>query len=238
MGKNSERKRSRAMVLWACMCCLLLLGCEPPKYGYRPGEQGYWYVTNIMHRQMPGLTSGDQPPKLIETDSYGRELWCFSDCYIIYQAHDDTENAETVWFYEDWCFLIGYFDPPNEEEVERLKEQNDWGHPLQKEEMSVRYRGWHFGKRAHVEIADAMDHMLPREDLENCLLIDEDREGKQLYYYVYDQKDSISSARFFVIWENEYRFDVEKSVMRVENWDYQEALHEFKLRNDWCFGEW
>ena len=238
MGKNSERKRSRVMVLWACMCCLLLLGCEPPKYGYRPGEQGYWYVTTVMYAQMPSHRSADQPPKLIETDSYGRELWCFADCYVVYQAHDDTEKAEAVWFYEDWCFLIGEPDPPNEEEVERLKERNDWEQPLQKEKMSARYRWRYSGKRAHVEAAEGMRKVLPKEDFVYSLQIDEDREGKQLFYYVYNQEDGINVSSYFLIWENEYRFDVEKSVMRVENWDYQEALHEFKLRNDWCFGEW
>ena len=241
MGKNSEQKRSWARILWACMCCLLLLGCTLPMYGGH-GTQG-WYVTTVMYRQMPGFTSGNQPPELIETDSYGRELWCFADyfadCYVVYQAHDDTEKAEAVWFYEDWCFLIGEPDAPNEEEVERLKERNDWEQPLQKEKMSVRYRHVPDGQRAYMETRKELDNMLPGEECKNFMLIDRDCEGKELFYYIYtDRQSEEGEASYFVIWENEYRFDVEKSVMRVENWDYQEALHEFKLRNDWCFGEW
>lgn len=129
-------RKKYAIVL--LMAIVLLTGC---KTDYRP----HHLVTCGSHA-VPGMYCFDLKGRSytceeLEEDSYGRVLYTYVTFNIVSEKEEKAliicqqMEGDYVYFYEDMCFLIGEY---SEEDIEQLKERNDWEKTLDYDKMTKR----------------------------------------------------------------------------------------------------
>jgi hypothetical protein len=193
----------------------------------------------------------------IEKDKYGRELFTIqiptipfydmsggkeqnafipNTIKVILQKRDN----QCVYYYEDFCFLMETEDGFLPEEVDKLKEVNDWDNPIIEDKCVSRlfdsnYQDinlglWYNPYRdiertvksnfsgtvfAHPVVADSNGKIL-------CGIAAYDEEGfYKSYYVIYDPQ--IGGV------------DKETGIMALTSLKFNQNLHEFKIRNGWDF---
>ena len=119
--------------------CLLLSGCLP-KLAPRLGRLKCYDVSKIVENNLPyggGAISRDWV-ELLDTDAYGRKLYRYFNDYCHYRLIQQKVEEPYTYYYEDWCYIVRSRNMPEftEDEVNALKEANDWGKPLDESKMT------------------------------------------------------------------------------------------------------
>lgn len=128
------RKR---LVIFAVLIMITLSSCMRADRFLELDLCGSYAVPGMYDFDLKGHAS----PVVLEEDGQGRILFEFtrqnsiteeSDTALVICQHIDDDY---VYYYEDQCYL---FNSDSEEDIARLKNQNDWGLPLNFDKMSVR----------------------------------------------------------------------------------------------------
>lgn len=177
--------------------------------------------------------------QVIEQDDHGRVLFSYTAISGI------TEQEQTVWvicqkhtnkyvyYYED----MNYSFSSDEETLASLKQQNDWGEPLDEHKFSVRQP-----KSQILSPGIYIETDLERNNIKSAIkknydydfidsgLCDADGTGNELWHFNLEKNGMIQE--FFVISNSEYEIDL---LEIVNNSFSPEELHEFKVNCGWHF---
>ena len=233
--------------------CLLLscIGCNPPPYG---GENIELYTVAAHGVVGAGWRGGRT--EIIDTDSFGRVLFSYtqiylpgelSDCaglcaYVICQQSD----REFSYYYEDICFIAApSWETFAADDIEQLKEANDWEQELEPALMAKQKRARRDGvKRYDAEGCPSEIAHMQRDEIVNSDMFDTvggkcdvDQAGKTLFFFRAYKKgrspEEFSSA-YYMILNADGTYDPENYFIEVPDiFNYQELLHELKERNGW-----
>ena len=197
---------------------------------------------------LPGMFSSDRRGttcKIIEKDNQGRTLFEYGhintitnnpiDVLSICQVND--YDNEYVYFYEDIHFLICPYD---KDDLELLKQRNDWNKPLDYSKMSRRdydlgtsHFGPAFDNRSAAEIRDifANHAQIDESYIKGRLFVDVSNEHQVLYLV----KTVINDTQeFYILYMDKHGNNVRS--MKIENniIDY-EAFIQFKKDCGWAY---
>ena len=191
--------------------------------------------------------------KELETDSYGRVLLEYEGCYdattivkndTIYIGYEKAlvicqkYSNSYVYYYEDQNYLLYDY---TDEDIIRLKEQNDWEKPFVVSKMSKRPIMLTLdgvvcdNSKLKIE-SEWLAEQVGIDYKSTNLFIDRgfedvDNTGNELYLFYVGEGDE--QELYFVIITPEY----EVSYMKIENGVVDpEALSEFKHTNGWHYG--
>lgn len=221
-----------------------LTGCTPPQYA-RISEHQAWIVA--IHAPM--LESNGEG-EVLEADRYGRELFVYtpdsggklfeytpSDIhfYGICQSYND----DTVYCYEDYCFLLSREEYLLENNaLENLKRINDWDAPLSLEKASnVKTPDtWNGPDYDWVDAGKIVSNYILAEgdEEDNLQAINVDGNGKQMFFSTIRSATDIRRYYFVLLHQVPHRS--EPCFFEVQDiFNYAEQLHEFKEDNEWKF---
>ena len=210
----------------------------------------------IVAYSVPGADGGET--EIIETDSCGRVLFRSWDEYAVgfYEPHgvhiyaiSQKTDEEYSYYYEDFCFIVApSWEAFQSDDIERLKERNDWERELAPERMSKQRKTDNSGRKRddgrgaqYNAIPDALEQQMTegRSSVNsNCFIFDMDNSGKTLffaqpYYWGSSPRKYVGTA-YFVIINEDGTYDAENYFVEVPDiFNYQELLHAFKQRNGW-----
>lgn len=134
----------KRIIIFLFALVLLLSACQMQRKGV---NKDFYHAAEIARVSVPnggGLNYSFDSMELLETDSYGRELFLHKkwteQVYILLvcQSKDDTY----AYYYEDYSYLIHSADNSDftQDEIDWLKSKNDWNQPLTPQHMvSVNY---------------------------------------------------------------------------------------------------
>lgn len=207
--------------------------------------------------------------KSIETDAYGRTMFYLvispNNEFYPYSADQEIvaafimqkSDADSIWFYEDDCYIFGtnsnWKNPDyviDQEKLEKLKKRNDWNQPFNAEKCSSRpyypngndYDGMEISF-SNVEIAEGVRrYTKKREDKHTGMLsiipVIGDKNGKVLCEVSFRENKTTPTEHYFVIYDSKRGSITEKNIVTVNSLDFNKELHELKMQNDWAFGIW
>ena len=189
------------------------------------------------------LKGGSFSCEILEEDSQGRILYEYTTKNLI-SGNEDTAlvicqkiDDESVFYYEDVCFLLSGYSA---QDVEQLKEANDWNAPLDESKLSRRVKN--ISLDLFIMPDDALEHKSVRqacirtlqinpEQAKDLFLLDTDGYGKTLYLFI--AGSSTGYLRYFIITDSSYRIAFMEIVDGLVNPD---AVASFKQENGWTYG--
>ena len=195
---------------------------------------------------------------ILEKDSYGRTLFLYEDrsdvpfwfrkCSGLFVVQKSDNN--TVWFYEDFCYKMwGANKGINWAYAETLKEQNDWGKPINEPKLSkLQYEGLDYCRSIpHSEDSDACEYIEGTSEAQQFLKEATPHEVRSLSYF-YLCKDEANQQIFLltgevkrgesVFWGPYYiyllRPDGSYECVEIKSpFDCNQELHDLKVKNNW-----
>ena len=256
MACNHKREETMKRIVHLSLLLAVLLtstACELPPY--RNVDDGLF---TIAANAIPNgyAAHGAANTKVLERDDYGRILFVYTmtapdDAYyelyalVVCQQRDEKRVA----FYEDFCFIVkdGWDTTFDEAMVAALKEQNDWGRPLQAERMI--WRDIVQGGKDSARSIGYLESALLAEDIvsgivgsaweNDAVLSDVDANGKMLLFvrcWPTDVRES--TKRYFVMLEPDGSCAGGSCCEEIASvYQYQAQLHAFKEKNGWTFGD-
>ena len=134
--------------LFLCLS-MFFCGCDAGYNRHSAGAQGHNDLLRLVSIAVPHIEYMDlrlDHMDVLETDPYGRVLFCYNFAVTHQKWLVVCQKVETskIYYYEDYCYLLcsSYEDPVTTDEVDWIKEKNDWGLPLNESKMqSVSYNG-------------------------------------------------------------------------------------------------
>lgn len=223
-------KKLKVLVVFLS-CVMLLAGCEPYPYG------GDKRLVRCIEYDAPSIDLMLGTTEELEKDEYGRILFRYdmgekgNNFLGICQGY--TKNTTT--FYQDFCTVqhVNGTNRYTEEEIRKLKEQNDWGKPLEPSKMTL----INFEEKSNAR--DGLKNETIKKDF-GIEVIDysgamayTDGDGNQLYYFraIKDGEESY----YFLILDREHNYKSKDAIVRTDWPGFQPGLHEFKVKNGWDF---
>lgn len=240
--------------------CLLFscIGCNPSPYAGKNVE-----LFTVAAHSVAGAGWRGGRTEIVETDAYGRVLFSYTQGYLPHPLADcaglcvyaicQQSDRKFTYYYEDICFIAApsweAFAP---DDIERLKEINDWEQELEPELMSKQKRArWPDGvKRYNAEGCSYDVGVAEADKIVNRDMYgwsggkhDVDQAGKTLYFIrtyknrrpPVDPNSVVLFVRaYFMILNTDGTYDPENYLIEVPDiFNYQELLHELKERNGW-----
>ena len=155
---------------------------------------------------------------------------------VILQKHD----KQYLYYYEDYCFLMEAEDGFLPEKVEKLKELNDWDNPITEDKCTSRLFDSNY-KEINLGLWDNSYRNVERAVKNNfsgtvfAHPVAADCNGKILCGIVaYDEEGFYKS--YYVIYDPRIGgVEKEKGIMELTSLEFNQNLHEFKIRNGWDF---
>lgn len=208
--------------------------------------QHMWCMIGAAHA-VPGMfgsdTKGDHYA-FIEKDSYGRVLFSYKNycslsdqnvtAYVICQKYD----KKYVYFYEDICYLKGEI---TEDQIEELKQLNDWDEEPDAKKMSRRQCNLSFdlfitdfSELEYLRLTAKVKKHFEWDDSQYIGLNydDSDYAGHELYIVVGMDDSGVKQKYFCIINEN---YNIASLQITDEN-EALKLLPEFKQNNGWIYG--
>ena len=227
---------TRLFSLLLFFCLIFLSSCAYPDH-WPLHAAGSYSVPGMYYYDTKGAES---EVEVIEVDSEGRTLFYYTAKNLFTGVRETAvvicQKAEQkrVYFYEDRCYLLSGYD---QSDVEKLKQENDWGKPLDESKFSVRkftfsYKGT-LNNETHLEYGSV------RKNSASFLGIDQSRVSELLVF------DCDPKGNFL------YRFKVDDELVYIAlvktNYDvsilefndepgFIEELVAFKKQNGWVYG--
>lgn len=131
----------KRIIILILLIALFICGCDAGYNRYSAGATDYYDAIYVVEKHVPYPQYLDlrlDYVELLETDEYGRNLFCYkvvSSRTKIFLILQKTEEMFT-YYYEDDCYAFTQFDSDiSEQEMNALKERNDWGKPINQEKM-------------------------------------------------------------------------------------------------------
>ncbi len=199
---------------------------------------------------VPGMMAGplvDVNAETVETDDFGRMLveyrghseisYQVETAMVILQKHDE----ERTYYYEDLCYIIGEY---TEQQLEKLKADNDWGKPLDEEKMSARKRRMANGavlnpsERDWLEVESICEKALGwtmilnfPNSISHPQYVDGDSLGNEIYSFHVDV-DEVRKVYFAFIEPDDTVYLMEIT----DPYDFAEEYAQFKKDHGWQYG--
>ena len=195
---------------------------------------------------------------VLEKDLYGRTLFLYNDnfnfsswfkgCKGLFIAQKSEDN--TVWFYEDFCYKMwGGTEKLDWAYIDTLKEQNDWGKPINEPKLSkLQYEGLDYCRSIpHSEDSDACEYIEGTPEAQQFLGEALPQKPRSLSYF-YLCKDEANQQIFLLIGEDKcgtntfwgpyyiylLRPDGSYECVEVKSpFDCNQELHDLKVKNNW-----
>ncbi len=241
-------------------CLLPFMPSDPPHYEY-PGEYPDLYT--VATNSILGIEGEfSSRVEVVEEDFYGRKLfiyWGISD--LASKRFDDPgrmpsiliaqkTEGDYVYFYPDCNFLLYESldvttsqNIASTEEVENLKQQNDWGRPIDESEcvraeVARRDRDY---QENHNLVSEAA-----QEEVSNSIASNRTSRWSMFYYLTSDNYDrhiyvfrglnqnNEYTKTYVVMFNGDGSYDKDVGIMELTDlWNYQDDLKDFKERNGW-----
>lgn len=216
---------------------VLLSGCKGVSKELQLGVCGSYAVPGMSCTDLKGE---NYTYEVLEEDSRGRVLYTYvtknvvsgsKETALIICQHTD---GEYVYFYEDVCFLIGDY---NEEDIEQIKERNDWDKALDYDKMTKREvlvsvdlclvkENTLDYKRIKTECSEVLE--VDTSQMQEFCICDVNEKGYELYFLVLQTKEELQ--KYWVICDLEYNIYV---ALVDEDLNSIEALIELKKESGW-----
>jgi len=230
-------KKSAISIIQICMCVILLCSCSESN----PGKKMLCAVASY---SVPGMSCSDtiRPEvQIIEQDDYHRVLFTYANPEV------NGEQEQTVWvicqkitrkkfyYYEDF----NYSFQGDQAAIDVLKQQNDWGKPLEEQKFSVRKPKFNmfFSTPGIASISDLDRKKISHAIKDNYGYLttnfnccDADGSGNELWIFELKKGEAISEH--FVIANSKYEVKLLEIVDGIID---PEDLHEFKKNCNWSF---
>ena len=180
------------------------------------------------------------PPsiRILEKDNYGRILFRYHEenrsttSHLILQK----QSEEYVYFYPHYNFLLdAFFDSgiiPSEE-LERLKELNNWNQPMSDSSKFVRARivgRKEDGPVSEDKLIEVGKLIFPdatsteRQIIANTIFLRTDRYGRSIYF----------RRNTAILFQPDHSFDIETGILEItDRFNYQTELRLFMEANGW-----
>lgn len=222
-------------------------GCATKVYG---AEFAYRRTAYFSISLAPPSRDQDVRSRLIEEDSYGRQLvWVEgkyisvhmsmdASFYVIQQKYD----RKAVYYYEDiaWCF-----DDTEGDDLEAWKKQNDWNTPLCDEKMSCRQSYTLVDGHVFLTVDDIpyqrCNRYISRYERETqqkvltSWLADGDENGKELWILRIELEGGETEDRYIILTDGEGASETTLPVSEaLADW---RKLTQFKYENGWHYPE-
>ena len=206
------------------------------------------YAVPVM--QTWDLTGTERTAKELERDAYGRILFCYEapslltgekiKAIVISQALDDHD----VYYYEDMCYYMG---DATEEKTNVLKEQNDWGKPLNSK--MARKRAFHvtfdlyfrpsdsgFDQEKAQKTLEEFFELAPGQQLSICGVDTDAANEHELIYCRVSQSDGTGASGYFAIIDPNWSVSAMK-INPSDEWNDASAmaLNRFKQDSAWVY---
>lgn len=233
-------------------CILFLSGCYPPG---TPDATGMYAPHFIIGANVPFADSLHtyqwDHVKLLEEDAYGRRYYAYTTSSLIVQSkilihvicQAETEDSE-YGYYQDLCYIVQEADGDSfsDAQIARLKAQNDWNRPIDKEKIG--YVAYGAENATSQSEASALFKRILLEYLDlNSSLVVINNEMEQVAPNVQlsfvrivtqDLKD-LSTDRFFFVLHNTKPYSIIVCEEVGFSWDYQDVIRQ--LRKNWSFSK-
>ena len=188
----------------------------------------------------PNLRDSSSVIEVLERDSYGRILYSYSYYNMITEKDEiaiaicQKSDRDYVYFYEDICYLISYY---NDSDIDALKVENDWESPYNESKMSRRKIKY----TLDAQMIDGSDQRFytvkakfskllginESEFYDHCGF-DYDSNGLAIYLFCVNNSDG-TKDKYYVISSDSY----EISYIKISNID---DIASFKKENGWKYG--
>lgn len=234
--------------------------CTPPANPLnRAMDQMQVYCTFGQYTPWNSVWGSNQ---LIEQDEYGRFLFS-STIYqedIIFKLTEVNNTSEStsltpifmyyfvgqtfdkekslVYYYPTNQMIVKYNEEPSEDEINKLKELNDWNKEIDlskciRRRWDIIYNNQYVDTNHIVEymennIKDASNYFI-----KSCLL-DVDQNGLEFYAVSFGSLVNGMTQRAFAVISSPI-YPYETVVYEIKNYDYIEELEKFKEDNNWQY---
>lgn len=180
---------------------------------------------------------------IIEEDPEGRVLFEYASTSIVTGLRESAlvicqhSDDEYVYFYEDICYCL---DDKDQLTIEVLKEENDWGQPLDYSKMSRRKVKVSFdlfiltdSELEYTKLLDVSSKAIKIDNsqIEALCFVDHDSAGHVLYYLIPDL--SVTTHTYLVLFDSRYNASVLEVMDKKID---QAAIALFKRENGWIYG--
>lgn len=243
MKKYLKRLLSIILVLAQITFCI---GCTPPRFDSANKFSNLLISSNVLFA-ISGINGKGES---IERDAYGRELFkyyiypggyepiCNELCvYIISQR----QTLTNILYYEDFCFILSdSFNKFTQDDIDALKNKNDWGNPFVLEKCSERSKGIPSSEFEYPQAKETIKQIITKYIDKNCELMyyigmDKDKDGNILIVFQ-AKKDDEETRNYMIILTSRGLPRGKECFAEIEDlYNYQEQLHDLKIANDWNF---
>lgn len=190
---------------------------------------------------------------IIEKDPYERTLFSYS-MYVagaygygqIYAlAICQKYDRDNTYYYEDACFIVAESASNiGLEDINDLKDKNDWGTPLIESKMTSRQIDIDKNSFSRLNVEEIFSTERKQSIGSNvtCRFTDFDKHGKVLFFVVVNDADfndevTVTQKYYLMIVSEDGTYNKDTFITEIENlYNYQSQLHSFKEDNGWVFG--
>ena len=248
--KESKKMKRRKLVSFILLLFVLtnLLACDFGKSYKGEDEELFTVAVHSVLGADGFVWKGDRPMlEVIEEDNFGRKLFLYyeKDAISPYSMIiSQKTSGDYVYYYSDYNFICNFKNKFSDEDVEALKQRNDWGKSLQEDKMICKkiskekvYPEYDYGK-----VSEALSKVMNTgEESIQFNYVTSDAFGRSLYYLslLDDFEKTVNSEGEFeyeyylVILQNDYAYNENSMIKLNDNYHYQEQLSEFKKLNNW-----
>lgn len=201
---------------------------------------GAYSAPGMMHPDLKGNASQYQ---VIEEDAQGRILFRFTTLNVITEQNETAliicqhKTKDTVFYYEDICYL---YEPASEENIDVLKQANDWGQELNFDKMTS--RPIKYSSDLVLQTDDVLDYKKIKDaycrsnnvdpaQIQEMVLLDVDPSGMELHYLTLERNGM--KEKYFVIANLSYETFSCKSNGELSD---LAQLPQFKADHGWSKG--
>ena len=250
------------IILITCLMLVSLCACDPVFRGSIL-DLKYADLFQVAAYSSFGVTTstrlkGVNSIVVLEEDSYGRILFLYRDqsdfsswfqwCKGLFIAQKSEDS--TVWFYEDFCYKMwGGTEELDWAYVDTLKEQNDWGKPINETKMSkLKYDGMNYCLNIpHDEKTSAGNLISNTQEFKQFLQTTSQASVRSITYS-YLCKDETDQRIFLACGVTEQYKNIEYGpyyiyLIRLDGsyecieidgpFDCNQELHDLKVKNNW-----
>lgn len=131
------KQKTILFLLITALTCSLFAGCSRSE-GVELAICGAYSAPGMMCPDLKGNASQQQ---IIERDAQGRILFRFTTLNVITKQEETAliicqhKTDDAVFYYEDICYL---YEPASEEDIDELKQTNNWGQEINFDKMTSR----------------------------------------------------------------------------------------------------
>ena len=248
-----KRKFFGTIILTVCLAFVtgLFAGCDFGAYRGKHADL-YTVAINSVLWNCGWAMGADHPInshiEIIERDEFGRTLYEYRESFYYFRTisfsallvSQYTSDGQ-VYYYEDCNYIVkeqALFQVPNKfesEEIEQLKEVNDWDKPIDTDKCIGKTIAKKKQKNADIESAVINSVLNEYEETERrhrtfADYLTDDKNGNCIYYGVIAQLSREEDIFFvaFVSAEGDIKLFTPSNLF-----DYNEELKTFKAENGW-----